>query len=78
MQRTLRFRECDDDSLLLEEYTVAFRLTPECERTAGELNVSAGTLVQVELLDDGGHILDSRTYLVPPAQHDTPAPGDLA
>jgi hypothetical protein len=59
------FRASDNDSLLLEECTLAFRLTPGCERGAEELGVSAGTRVRVELLDDGGHLLDSRTYLVP-------------
>jgi hypothetical protein len=68
MHRTLRFRTCDNDSLLLEEHTVAFHLTPDCERGAGELGASAGTRVRIELLDDGGHLLDSRTYLVPPTQ----------
>jgi hypothetical protein len=49
----------------LKEHTLAFCLTPACERSAGELGVSAGSRVRVELLDDGGHLLDSRTYLVP-------------
>lgn len=62
MQRTLCFRAADDNSLLLEEYTLAFRLTPECERGAAGIGVSSGTRVRVELLDDGGHLLDSRTY----------------
>jgi hypothetical protein len=64
VQRTVCFRACDDDSLLLEEPTLAFRLTPACERGAGELGVSAGRRVRAVLLDDGGHLLDSRTYLV--------------
>lgn len=67
MRRTLSFRAVDDDSLLLEEHTLAFRLTPGCERGAGELGVAAGSRVRVELLDDGGHLLDSRSYLAPPA-----------
>ena len=66
MQRTVCYRASDNDSLLLEEHTLAFRLTPACERSAKELGVSAGNRVRVELLDDGGHLLDARTYLVPP------------
>lgn len=65
MQRTVSFRACDNDTLLLKEHTFAFRLTPACERGAGELGVSAGSRVRVELRDDGGHLLDSRTYFVP-------------
>jgi hypothetical protein len=68
VQRTVCFRACDNDSLLLKEDTLAFRLTPGCERGTGELGVSAGRRVRVELLDDGGHLLDSRIYLVPPAE----------
>jgi hypothetical protein len=64
VQRTVCFRAADDGSLLREELTLAFRLTPGCERGAGELSVPAGTRVRVELLDDGGHLLDSRTYHV--------------
>ena len=63
MRRTMCHRAADNDSLLREEHTLAFRLTPGCERGAAELGVSAGTRVRVELLDDGGHLLDSRTYL---------------
>lgn len=66
MQRTLCFRASDKACVLLEEHTLAFRLTPGCERGAKELDVSAGSRVRVELLDDAGHLLDSRTYLVPP------------
>jgi hypothetical protein len=66
VQRTVCFRASDNDGLLLGEHTLAFRLTPGCERGAGVLGVPAGTRVRVELLDDGGHLLDSRTYLVPP------------
>jgi hypothetical protein len=66
MQRTLCFRASDKASVLLEEHTLAFRLTPGCERGAKELGISAGSRVRVELLDDAGHLLDSRTYLVPP------------
>ncbi len=65
MQRTMCYRASDDGVLLLEDHTVAFRLTPACERGAAELGVSAGTRVRVELLDDAGHLLDSRIYLVP-------------
>jgi hypothetical protein len=66
MQRTVCYRASDNDSLLLEEHTLAFRLTSACERSARELGVSAGNRVRVELLDDSGHLLDSRNYLVPP------------
>lgn len=62
MLRKLCHRAADNDSLLREEHTLAFRLTPSCERDAAELGVSAGTRVRVELLDDGGHLLDSRMY----------------
>lgn len=68
MQRTVCFRASDNDNLLREENTLAFRLTPGCERAAGELGVSAGRRVRMELLDDAGHLLDSRTYLVPPTR----------
>jgi hypothetical protein len=67
MQRTLSYRAVDDDRLLLEEATFVFRLTPRCERGPGELGVPAGKQVRVELRDDGGHLLDSMTYVVPPA-----------
>ena len=73
MHRTVCFRASDNDGLLLEEYTLAFRLTPGCERGASELGVPAGTRVRVELLDDGGHLLDSMTYLVPPTDGHGPA-----
>ena len=62
MQRIVCFRAADDQSLLLEESSLAFRLTPGCERGAGELGVSSGRQVRVELLDDSGHLLDSWTY----------------
>lgn len=62
MRRTLCFRAVDDNRLLLKEYSVAFRLTPECERGAGELGVAAGTRVRVELLDDESHLLDFWIY----------------
>ena len=64
MRRTLSYRTTDDGSILLEENTVVFRLTPQCERGAAELDVSAGRQVRLELLDDGGHLLDSLTYVV--------------
>ena len=67
MRRTMSYRTSDDGSVLLEEPTVVFRLTPQCERNAAELGVSAGTQVRVELLDDGGHLLDSLVYVVSPA-----------
>jgi hypothetical protein len=62
VQRTVCFRTADNNSLLLEEDTLAFRLTPEYERGAAGLGVPSGREVRVELLDDGGHLLDSRTY----------------
>jgi hypothetical protein len=68
MQRRLCFRAADDGSLLLEEDTVAFRLTPAFERGAEELGVAPGTRVRVELLDAGGHLLDSWIFLVPPTE----------
>jgi hypothetical protein len=67
LQRTVSFRACDNDSLLMQEHTFAFRLTPACERSAGQLGVLAGRRVRIELLDDGGHLLDSLIYLVPSA-----------
>jgi hypothetical protein len=65
VQRTLSYRTTDDGSLLLKEHTVVFRLAPQCERDAVDLGVSAGRQVRLELLDDGGHLLDSLTYVVP-------------
>lgn len=62
MRRMLCFRAADDKRLLLEEDSVVFHLTPQCERSAGELGVSAGTRVRVELLDDGSHLLDYWNY----------------
>jgi len=50
----------------LGERTIAFRLTPRCERGAAALGVRAGERVLVELLDDGGHLLDSFAYVVSP------------
>jgi len=66
MQRTVSYRTVDDDNLLSEQRSVAFRLTSESERGAAELGVPAGTRVRVELRDDGGHLLDSLTYVVSP------------
>ncbi len=65
MQRTVSYRSVDDDRLLSEQRSVAFRLTSEYERGAAELGVPAGTRVRVELRDGGGHLLDSLTYMVP-------------
>ena len=62
MERTLSYRTVDDGRLLLEEPTAAFRLTPLSERRPADLGVPAGQQVRVELRDDGGHLLDSRTY----------------
>lgn len=67
MERFLSYRTADDGRLLLEESTVAFRLTPRCERPPVELGISAGQQVRVELRDDGGHLLDSLTYVATPA-----------
>ena len=67
MRRTVCYR-ASDGGLLLEEHTLAFRLTPASERGAAELGVSTDSRVRVELLDDGGHLLDSRSYLVPPTE----------
>jgi hypothetical protein len=64
MQRTLRFRACEDGGVLLEEQTVAYGLHAGYERCAAELDVLAGTRVRMELLDDGDHLLDRRTYIV--------------
>lgn len=66
MERTLMYRTSDDGRLLLQEPTAVFRLNPRCERRPAELGVPAGRQVRVELRDDGGHLLDSLTYQVPP------------
>jgi hypothetical protein len=42
MQRTLSYRASDDGRLLLGERTIAFRLTPRCERGAAAVGVPAG------------------------------------
>ena len=62
MQHTLRFR--DDDTVLLEEHTLAYGLACGYERGATELGVPAGRQVRMELLDDAGRLLDWRTYRV--------------
>lgn len=65
MQHTLRFRACDDGSVLLEEQTIAYGLASGYQRSAAELGVLAGSQVRVELLDHNGRLLDWRTYLPP-------------
>lgn len=65
MQHTLRIRACDDQSILLEEQTIAYGLVSGYERSAAELGVPAGRLVRMELLDHNGQLLAWRTYLVP-------------
>jgi hypothetical protein len=67
MERFLSCRMADDGRLLMEEPTGAFRLTPRDERCPAELGVSAGQRVRVELRDDGGHLLDTLTYVATPA-----------
>jgi hypothetical protein len=69
MRRTLRFRATDDERVLLEEDTLAYGLHAGYERLAVELAVEAGTQVRLELLDEGDHLLDRRTYVaVEPAR----------
>jgi hypothetical protein len=65
MGRTLRFRASDDERILLEADTLAYRLHAGYELGAAELDVPADTHVRIELLDDSDHLLDRRTYLVP-------------
>jgi len=67
MERFLSYRTADDGRLLLEEPTAAFQLNPRHERRPVELGVPAGQRVRVELRDDGGHLLDSLTYVATPA-----------
>lgn len=62
MRRILTFRTADDGAVLVEESTVAFHLNPQCERSAGQLGISAGRKVRAELRDDGGHLLDYWNY----------------
>jgi hypothetical protein len=66
MWRTPSYRTTDDGRLRVEEHAVVFRLTPQRERGAADLGVPAGRQVRLELLDDGGHLLDSLAYDVPP------------
>lgn len=67
MERILSYRTAEDGVLLLEESTIAFRLTSQYERLPAELGVTAGKQVRVELHDEAGHLLDSLTYVVTPA-----------
>jgi hypothetical protein len=67
IERFLSYRAADDGRLLLEEATAIFRLSPRHELPPGELGVPAGQRVRVELRDDGGHLLDSLTYVATPA-----------
>lgn len=60
--RHMRHFLTDDGQVLLEEHTLAYG----DESDATELAISVGRRVRVELLDDGGHLLDGRTYLVAP------------
>lgn len=62
MWRTLSFRTADDGAVLVEEPTVVLHLNPQCERSAGQLGISAGRKVRAELRDDGGHLLDYWSY----------------
>ncbi|HEY3261734.1 MAG TPA: hypothetical protein VGJ95_15955 [Pseudonocardiaceae bacterium] len=64
MQHTLRIHACDDDSLLLQEQTIAYGLISGYEHGAAELGVIAGRLVRMELLDHNGELLDRRIYQV--------------
>jgi len=64
MRRTLRFRACDDERVLLEASTLAYRLHAGYELCAAELDVPAGMNVRIELLDVSDHLLDRRTYVV--------------
>jgi hypothetical protein len=68
MERTLSYWTHDDDRLLMEEPTTAFRLTLRGEQGQEELGVTAGRRVRVELRDDSGHLLDFLTYEVLPAE----------
>jgi len=68
MKRTMSYRTTENDLLLLEEPTVVFRLTSGNERLPAELGVTDGKQVRVELRDDGGHLLDSLTYIATPAE----------
>lgn len=65
MQHTLRFLAGDDGRVLREETTLAYGLMSGYERDPAALGLPAGTQVRVELLDDAGHLLDWRNYIVP-------------
>ena len=79
MRRTLRFLACDDESVLLEMTTLAYRLHAGYELCAAELAIPADTHVRIELLDDSNHLLDRRSYIVsaqgrqPPSRRPHPA-----
>jgi hypothetical protein len=73
MRRTLRFKASDDGSVLLEEHTLAYGLHAGYERCAAELDVLVGTQVRIELVDDGDHLLDWRTYIVSAPGQSQPA-----
>jgi hypothetical protein len=64
MQHTLRFLSGDNGHVLLEETTLAYGLMSGYERGTAALGLPAGRQVRVELLDDTGHLLDWRTYVV--------------
>lgn len=64
MQHTQRFLS-GDGHVLLEEPTLAYGLMSGYERGPTALGLPAGTQVRVELLDEGGRLLDWRTYVVP-------------
>jgi len=74
MRHTLRVLACDDGSVLLEEQTLAYGLSSGYEPGAAELGVLAGRRVRMELLDDAGHLLDWRTYVVAVTGGRFPAP----
>lgn len=63
MRHTLRFLNCDNEVVLLEEHTLAYGLVCGYEHGAVDLGVPPGSQVRMELLDDNGYLLDSRTYL---------------
>jgi hypothetical protein len=54
---------------LFEEHTLAYGLASCYERSAAALGVRQ---VRVELLDDGGRLLNWRTYLVPVTSGEMP------
>jgi|SRR5687768_1834591 hypothetical protein len=79
MRRTIRFMACDNENVLLEMSTLAYRLHAGYELSAAELDVPADTHVRIELLDDSNHLLDRRIYVVsaqdrqPPSRKTHPA-----